>query len=270
MSDIQIAVRDCTHTFQDERRTVTALSEVNLEVRAGEFLSIIGPSGCGKTTLFNLISGLHRATEGEVTVFGEQPVIGDSRLGYLFARDALLPWRTALGNVELSLESRGVRKRERTERARDMLDAVGLGGAVNAYPAELSQGMRQRVAIARTLVTRPDLLLMDEPFSALDAQTRMSVQDVFIELWQRTGSTVVLITHDLGEAVALSDRIAVMGKSPGRIKTVFDVPIDRPRNLGDIQSDDRYHRTYSDVWTSLRDEFYDDAHAANAASLDRE
>lgn len=266
MSDVQIAVCGVTHTFADDRRTVLALDNVDLEVRRGEFLAVIGPSGCGKTTLFNLVSGLYQASQGEVTVFGEAPTIGNPRLGYLFARDALLPWRTALGNVELSLESRGVRKKERRERAREMLEAVGLGAAFNAYPAELSQGMRQRVAIARTLVAKPDILLMDEPFSALDAQTRLAVQDVFIELWQRTGSTVVLITHDLGEAVSLADRIAVMGKSPGRIKTVFDVAIERPRNIGDIQSDDRYHRTYSDVWTALRDEFYDDAHAALAAT----
>ncbi len=234
---------------------LVAVQEVSLRARPGEFVSIVGPSGCGKTTLLNFMAGLLPAGAGRGTMLvnGKTPVTGSHDIAYMLARDALAPWRTALGNAELGTEIRGVPAEARRQRALDLLDKVGLKGFENAYPKALSQGMRQRVALARTFSLDAPILLMDEPFGALDAQTKLQLEDVLLSLWQREKRTVVFITHDLSEAVSMSDRVIVMSARPGRI--IADVPIDlgRPRSVRALQKDHAYHELYSQVWSKLEE-----------------
>jgi NitT/TauT family transport system ATP-binding protein len=247
--------RGISHQFEaDDGTPISVLEDVDLEVKPGEFVAIVGPSGCGKTTLLNILSGLERPKAGTVEVGGHPVTTGDKEVGYLFARDALLPWRTVLGNVELAMELYGVEKTERHDRAVSLLHDVGLDEFVSSWPAQLSQGMRQRVAIARTLATMPALLLLDEPFSALDAQTKLVLQDTFAELWGKLRSTVVLITHDLAEAIALADRVVLMTRRPGRIKAIFPVDLPRPRSIFSLQGDEAFHKLYELVWAQLAGE----------------
>jgi NitT/TauT family transport system ATP-binding protein len=237
-----------------ERSAVTALDGIDLTVGAGEFLVVVGPSGCGKSSLLDLLGGLSRPTSGSILLDGS-PVTGPGLdRGIVFQQYALLPWRTALGNVEFGLEATGVPRRERAARAREFLDLVGLSGFEGRHPHELSGGMRQRVAIARSLAYDPDVLLMDEPFAALDAQTRESLQDELLRIWQRTGKTVVFITHGIDEAVHLGQRVAVMTSRPGRIKEV--VPIDLPARTSsdDPRSSPEFARYRHRIWSLLRDE----------------
>lgn len=234
---------------------IVAVSDVSLKVRAGEFVSIVGPSGCGKTTLLNFAAGLLPAGVGSgiFTVGGKPPVEGNRDIAYMLARDALAPWRSALGNAELGAEIRGVPADVRRARALDLLEKVGLKGFEQAYPKQLSQGMRQRVALARTFALATPVLLMDEPFGALDAQTKLQLEDVLLSLWQRDGRTVLFITHDLSEAVTMSDRVIVMSARPGRI--VADVPITlpRPRSVRALQKDPAFHELYAHVWSKLEE-----------------
>jgi len=247
--------RGISHAFEtDDGTPISVLENVDLEVTPGEFVAIVGPSGCGKTTLLNILSGLEQPKVGSVEVNGHAVRTGDREVGYLFARDALLPWRTVLGNVELNMELFGVPKVERRSRALALLHDVGLDAYAGSWPAQLSQGMRQRVAIVRTLATQPALLLLDEPFSALDAQTKLVLQDAFAALWSTLGSTVVLITHDLAEAIALADRVVLMTRGPGRIKAVFPVELPRPRSIFSLQSDEAFHRFYEQIWMQLAEE----------------
>jgi len=234
---------------------IVAVADVSLNVRAGEFVSIVGPSGCGKTTLLNFAAGLLPGGVGSgiFTVGGKPPVEGNRDIAYMLARDALAPWRTALGNAELGGEIRGIPAAERRARAIDLLEKVGLKGFEHAYPKQLSQGMRQRVALARTFALASPVLLMDEPFGALDAQTKLQLEDVLLSLWQRDGRTVLFITHDLSEAVTMSDRVIVMSARPGRI--VADVPITlpRPRSVRALQKDPAFHELYAHVWSKLEE-----------------
>jgi NitT/TauT family transport system ATP-binding protein len=238
-------------------QVLTALDRVDLDVRAGEFLCLVGPSGCGKSTLLDLLGGLTAPTSGRVLVDGH-PVEGPGLdRGIVFQQYALLPWRTARGNVEFGLEAKGIPRRERAERARHHLDLVGLTGFEERYPHELSGGMKQRVALARSLAFDPDVLLMDEPFAALDAQTRDLLQAELVRIWRRTGKTIVFITHGIDEAVFLGRRVAVMTSRPGRIKQVLDVDLDRsPDRLvdGDIRSTPDFVGYRHEVWTLLHDE----------------
>jgi len=210
---------------------VLAIDDVSLRVGVGEFVSVVGPSGCGKTTLLNFAAGLlpPGVTRGELLVGGKPPVMGNRDIAYMLARDALCPWRTTLENAELGCEIRGLPPEVRRARALDLIEKVGLKGFEVAYPKALSQGMRQRVALARTFALDSPILLMDEPFGALDAQTKLQLEDVLLSLWQRERRTVLFITHDLSEAVLMSDRVIVMSARPGRI--IADVPIAlaRPR-----------------------------------------
>ena len=235
-------------------RPVRALEPTDLQVATGEFLAIVGPSGCGKTTLLNIIAGLVTQTTGTVVVNGRPPKAGNREVGYLFARDSLMPWRTVLSNAELTMEVLGVERKERKRRAMEMLDNVGLSASASSYPAQLSQGMRQRVAIARTLAPLPSIVLLDEPFSALDAQTKLLLQETFSELWQTMSATVILITHDLHEAVALADRVVIFTSRPGRVKKILNVDLPRPRSVVNLQGEERYHQLYEEAWASLRDE----------------
>ncbi|MFJ9472721.1 ABC transporter ATP-binding protein [Streptomyces caniferus] len=232
----------------------TALDGVDLRIGAGEFVVVVGPSGCGKSTLLDLLGGLARPTGGRILLDGE-PVTGPGLdRGIVFQQYALLPWRTALGNVEFGLEATGAPRRERAVRAREYLDLVGLSGFENRHPHELSGGMRQRVAIARSLAYDPDVLLMDEPFAALDAQTRESLQDELLRIWQRTGKTVVFITHGIEEAVYLGRRVAVMTSRPGRIKQVVPIDFDSRTETDDLRSSPEFARYRHEIWTLLHDE----------------
>ncbi|MEU6284377.1 ABC transporter ATP-binding protein [Streptomyces sp. NPDC047028] len=232
----------------------TALDGIDLRVDAGEFVVVVGPSGCGKSTLLDLLGGLSRPTGGRILLDG-RPVTGPGLdRGIVFQQYALLPWRTALGNVEFGLEATGVPRRERVARAREYLDLVGLSGFEDRHPQELSGGMRQRVAIARSLAYDPDVLLMDEPFAALDAQTRESLQDQLLRIWQRTGKTVVFITHGIEEAVYLGQRVAVMTSRPGRIKQVVPITLDSRTTTDDLRSSPGFARYRHQIWSLLHDE----------------
>ncbi|MGP3979305.1 ABC transporter ATP-binding protein [Streptomyces sp. 8N114] len=232
----------------------TALQDITLDIAPGEFSVLVGPSGCGKSTLLDLLGGLTVPTTGRVLIDGE-PVTGPGRdRGTVFQQYALLPWRTARGNVEFGLEAGGVPRRERAERAAEFLSLVGLDGFGDRHPHELSGGMRQRVAIARSLAYDPDVLLMDEPFAALDAQTRESLQDELLRIWQRTGKTVVFITHSIDEAVLLGRRVTVLTSRPGRVKE--SVPIDLGARTGtdDPRSSPEFAAYRHRLWELLHDE----------------
>ncbi|NLU65858.1 ABC transporter ATP-binding protein [Streptomyces sp. HNM0574] len=233
---------------------VTALTDIDLDIPAGEFTVVVGPSGCGKSTLLDLLGGLSTPTSGRILLDG-RPVTGPGLdRGIVFQQYALLPWRTALGNVEFGLEATGVPRAERTERAMDVLELVGLSGFEDRHPHELSGGMRQRVAIARSLAYDPEVLLMDEPFAALDAQTRESLQEELLRIWERTGKTVVFITHGIDEAVLLGQRVAVLTSRPGRLKDVVTVGLGSRTDGGDVRSSAEFARQRHRVWELLHDE----------------
>jgi NitT/TauT family transport system ATP-binding protein len=219
-----------------------ALGDLSLEVDEGEFVSILGPSGCGKSTLLYIVGGFLPPTRGRVTV-GGRPVTGPGPdRGPVFQEFALFPWKTVLGNVSYGLRRQGVGRMEAEERARGLLARVGLTRYAGFYPKELSGGMKQRVAIARTLAYDPSILLMDEPFGALDAHTRTTLQNDLLGLWERDRKTVLFVTHGVDEAVFLSDRVVVMTASPGRIKAIIDIDLPRPRRRADLLLDQRYQR----------------------------
>jgi NitT/TauT family transport system ATP-binding protein len=227
------------------------LSDISLTIAKGEFVALVGRSGCGKTTMLNLVAGLVDPSAGSATVLGAQPRAARGHLGFMLARDALLPWRTARRNVEYGLELRGVPRAARREIAHHWLEAVQLLHAEHHWPWQMSQGMRQRVALARTWALDPAVLLMDEPFAALDVNTRRSAQQKFLELWQaEEHRTVLFVTHDLGEAIALADRVVLLGG--GRVLDDVAVDIDRPRDLAAIEGDPRYQQLYA----RLRDQLH--------------
>jgi NitT/TauT family transport system ATP-binding protein len=235
-------------------QTFVALENINLEIRAGEFFVIVGPSGCGKSTLLDLIGGLTRPTSGRILISGK-PIDGPALdRGLVFQQYALFPWRTAQKNVEFGLEAKGVPARARAELARRFLELVGLAEFADRYPHELSGGMKQRVAIARSLAYEPDVLLMDEPFAALDAQTRENLQGELIRIWERSGKTIVFITHGIDEAVYLGQRVAVMTSRPGSIKQVIDIPLESRSREEDIRGAPEFARLRHEIWGLLRDE----------------
>ena len=248
-----IDVRDLTMRFgAASSAPVLAVDRVSFSLAPGEFVSLIGPSGCGKTTILNLLTGLlHEAPEGDVQVLGKPPREGNPDIAYMLARDSLLPWRTALDNAAFGMELRNVPKAKRERHAMELLQQVGLGDFADKYPKALSHGMRQRCALARTFALDSPVLLMDEPFGALDAQTKLTLEDVLMNLWSAHRKTVVFVTHDLAEAIALSDRVIVMSARPGRI--IADVPIDlpRPRSVRKLQTDHRFHDLYAQLWSLL-------------------
>jgi NitT/TauT family transport system ATP-binding protein len=217
-------------SFGNGRTAVRAVQDINLDVESGEFLSILGPSGCGKSTLIGAVAGFTPPSAGELLVDGQRILRPGADRGVVFQQHTLFPWKTVLGNVEFGLKMRGVAARERREQAREILDEVGLGDFLHQYPAQLSGGMQQRVSLARVLVNRPRVLLMDEPFSALDAQTRLQMQEMLLELWTHHRMTVIFVTHDIDEAIFLSDRVVVISPRPGRIRAELPIPLDRPRS----------------------------------------
>ncbi len=228
------------------------LSDVTLHIRNGEFVSLVGPSGCGKTTLLNMVAGLVPQTgQGSIFLAGASPLQGNPHVGYMLARDSLLPWKTALENAMFGMQVRGVPRAQAQERARSMLQEVGLAGFENMLPKALSHGMRQRVALARTFALGSPLLLMDEPFGALDAQTKLQLEDLLLRLCQQHQQSVLFVTHDLSEAVAVSDRVVVMTSRPGRILADIAIDLPRPRSIRELQKDAHFHELYAQLWSHL-------------------
>jgi len=256
-----IELKDVGQVFrvrgEDDRqlREFVAIEHLDLTVGAGEFLTLVGPSGCGKSTVLDLVSGLTRPSAGVVSVGGKEVTAPGLDRSVVFQQYTLLPWRTALGNIEFALEAAGgLKKAQRTARAREYLELVGLSDFAGRYPHELSGGMKQRVAIARSLSYQPEVLLMDEPFGALDAQTRERLQEELVHIWEATGTTVVFITHDIDEAIFLGQRVAVMSNRPGRIKAIVDVDLDRGSPDDDVRSTAEFARYRHQIWTMLREQ----------------
>jgi NitT/TauT family transport system ATP-binding protein len=233
---MRVLCTDVNVRFATQGRLVQALRDVSLEVRSGEFLSIVGPSGCGKTTLLRTLAGLIQPHRGDVQRI---PHLANSNQPALlvFQDHSLFPWMTVLQNAVFGLEMQGVNRQERESRARELLRRLGLGGWENAYPHQLSAGMRQRVAVIRSFLSNPGLLLMDEPFAALDSLTRRALQQELLDLWEQDHKTVIFVTHDVEEAIQLSDRVLVMSSSPGAIVAEFDIVLDRPREPASAWSD---------------------------------
>jgi NitT/TauT family transport system ATP-binding protein len=252
-SDALLVVVDVVKRFQTPDGPITAVDHVSFGVAPGEFIAVIGPSGCGKSTLFNMIGGLLDGYDGQVTVAGERVTGPHPSIGMVFQEESTFPWRTVIENVAFPLEIAGVRKAERFDRAKRFITLVGLAGFEQRYPAELSGGMRQRVAIARTLCSEPKILLMDEPFGSLDEQTRLLLGDKVLQIQQQLKQTTLLITHSITEAVQLADRILVMTYRPGRVKRMVEINLPRPRS-SDIVSSDAFGHYVAEIWSDLREE----------------
>ena len=251
--DAILSVDDIVVRFDTSESAITAVDDVSFKVRPGEFLSVIGPSGCGKSTLFNVIGGLLTGHTGAVKVAGET-ISGPHRsIGMVFQEESTFPWRSVTDNVAFPLELVGMPKQKRIERARHFIKLVGLDGFENRYPGELSGGMRQRVSLARTLASEPKILLMDEPFAALDEQTRLLLGDKVLQIQQQLKQTTLLITHNITEAVQMSDRILVMTYRPGKVKRIVDIDLPRPRT-SEIVGSEAFGRYVAQVWNDLREE----------------
>ncbi len=249
-----LSIENVHKEYQVRGKKVLALDSVDLTIAEGEFVTVVGPSGCGKSTLLNLIVGLMRSSMGRI-VFRGAPIEGiTTKIGYVTQKDNLLPWRTLIENVEIALEIRAIEKSARRTQAQDLIDQVGLGGFEDHYPHELSGGMRQRANIIRTLIYDPELILMDEPFGPLDAQTRIVLQDQLLKLWYASKKTIVFITHDLIEAITLADRVVLMSARPGRIKSIEQIAIPRPRDVFKIHEDAQFRSAYERLWQQLRPE----------------
>ncbi len=248
-----LSLEGISKTFVTDDGTVRALEPITMSVRRNEFVSVIGPSGCGKTTLFGIIGGLIADYDGAVVLDGRRVRGPQPEIGMVFQEESTFPWRTTLQNIAFPLEVKGIPRREREARARHFLRLVGLEGFENRRPAELSGGMRQRTALARTLASEPEIILMDEPFAALDEQTRILLGDKLLQIWQELQQTTLLITHSIAEAVQLSDRVVVMSYRPGRIKQIVDVDLPRPRS-SDILGSERFGHLVGLIWNDLRED----------------
>ncbi len=248
---MKVEVDDVTVAFEGHGRSVVALDRISLRVAAGEFVCLVGPSGSGKSTLLRVVAGLLRQTSGAVRIEASRP--GAPLTAMVFQEHALLPWRTVLANVAFGPENRGVPRAAREARAREMLALVGLARFAHHYPHQLSGGMKQRVGIARALANDPEVLLMDEPFAALDAQTRTIMQEELLRIWATLGTTVIYVTHSLEEALLLGDRVVLMTARPGRVSQVFPVELGRPRGL-EIRGSPAYGVLLEKIWSQLREE----------------
>jgi NitT/TauT family transport system ATP-binding protein len=231
------------------------VQDITFDVATGRFVSIVGPSGCGKSTVLNMIAGLLDPTAGVVEIFGA-PLAGiNRRASYMFQQDALLPWKTVLGNIQFGLELRGRERREVRDEATAWIERVGLGGFADRYPYQLSGGMRKRVAMAQAWIVQPDLLLMDEPFGALDVHTRLRMESEILGLWTESRQTVIFVTHDLEEAISLADEVFVLSAGPGsRLVGRYVIDLPRPRDLMDIRLVPRFHELFRSIWSDLRQE----------------
>jgi len=251
---IRLEYRDVTMRFAQSAGPLTAVSGVNIAVRDGEVVSLIGPSGCGKSTLLNIGSGLTAPSEGQAFVDGERVEGPNAHVAFMLQKDLLLPWRTVVENVMFGVEIQGVAAAERRRRAQALLENLKLAEFSGHYPHQLSGGMRQRSAIARAFVTDPGMLLMDEPFAALDAQNRVILQGELVRLWEQTGKTVIYVTHSIEEALLMGDRTVIMTAQPGRIKRIIDVPFPHPRDLIQLSASPEFGRLKLDIWRVLEEE----------------
>jgi NitT/TauT family transport system ATP-binding protein len=250
----KIEIRDVQHVYQSDFSSVTALASLNLTVVDGEFVALLGPSGCGKSSLLRIVAELLRPTAGSIQIHSSTDLgNGRPKTALVFQEYALFPWRTVLENVVFSLEMRGVAREERLARARDVLSRVGLESFSAAYPHQLSGGMRQRVGIARALAAQPEVLLMDEPFGALDAQTRTVLQEELLRVWESERKTVLYVTHSIDEAVYMSDRVVLLTARPGRIKAEYPVELPRPRTM-EMRGWNAYTKLSFEIWDALREE----------------
>lgn len=250
----EVRIEGFSQWFASGKESRWAARDVDLTIPPGQFLSVVGPSGCGKSTLLNAVAGLRKPSLGQVHIDGELVSSVDHGVGYLFQRDALLPWRTVLANVMLPLTIRGVRKAEAQEQAREWLARVKLSGFEHHFPHQLSGGMRKRAALATVFSFEPKVLLMDEPFSALDVSTRNLMENELLEIWNKTRPTVIFVTHDLEEAIGLSDRVVVFTSGPGRVKSDYPIDLPRPRRLTEIRFDPGFTAHYERLWDDLRAE----------------
>ncbi|MBI4587846.1 MAG: ABC transporter ATP-binding protein [Candidatus Rokubacteria bacterium] len=255
MPRVRIEIRNLSKTFREGGREVPAVSEVALDILDKEFVALVGPSGCGKSTILNMIGGLVAPSGGQVLIDGAPVVDVPRQVGYVFQKDTVFPWRTVARNIGLGLEYRGVTGPEHERRVGEAIRLAGLVGFEDAFPATLSGGMRQRVALMRTLIVEPEILLMDEPFGALDTHTKLNLHAELLALWEGKHQTVVFVTHDLSEAITLADRIVVLTRRPGRIKMIHEVKLPRPRDVIKLRESDEYAREYSQIWHVLGEEF---------------
>ncbi len=264
-----IELRNVTKRFATADGGVyTALADLSMTVEEGQFCAVVGPTGCGKSTTLTLVSGLERPSAGEALVRGV-PVKGiDSSTGFVFQQDAVFPWRTVLDNVSAGPTYRGAGSKQAVALARDWLRRVGLNGFEDRYPHQLSGGMRKRVALAQTLINQPRVLLMDEPFSALDVQTRAIMSTELLSLWDQTKPAVVFVTHDLEEAIALADKVVVLTAGPGTVKAEFEIDLPRPRVVQEIRFDERFTRLYEQIWEALRTEV-EEAYARSTRAVEK-
>ncbi|MDP2818619.1 MAG: ABC transporter ATP-binding protein [Polaromonas sp.] len=257
-SDHALELLDVTCTFRsrdDAGQAYTAVGQTTLRIRAGEFVSVVGPTGCGKSTLLNIGAGLLPPTSGSVKVFGQTLAGINTRAGYMFQTEALMPWRSAIDNVMVGLQYHGVPDAEARAQAQAWLERVGLADFGDRYPHQLSGGMRKRTALAQVLALDPDIILMDEPFSALDIQTRQLMENEVLDLWAAKKKAVLFITHDLDEAIAMSDRVVVLSAGPAtRPMGEFDIDLPRPRNVAEVRTQPRFIELHTQIWDVLRDE----------------
>jgi NitT/TauT family transport system ATP-binding protein len=253
----RIDVRGLSKSFQLAGAVIEAVRDVSFSVRRGEFVALLGPSGSGKSTILNMIATLVKPSSGQILIDGKPVTAGRATpdVGYVFQRDTLFPWRTVADNIGYGLQLAGVPDAERRERVAACVAQAGLRGFEQAYPSALSGGMRQRAALMRTLVVEPQVLLMDEPFGALDTHTKIDMHEVLLRIWDREQQTVLFVTHDLGEALTLADRIILFSARPGQVKDMFQVDIERPRDAVKVRETPRYAELFQHIWHSLGEEF---------------
>jgi NitT/TauT family transport system ATP-binding protein len=253
----RVEVRGLSKSFKLGTTVLDAVKDVSFTIAKGEFVALLGPSGSGKSTVLNMIATLLKPSGGEILIDGVRSTAGKAmpQVGYVFQKDTLFPWRTVADNIGYGMELAGVPKAERAERVATCLDQAGLREFADAYPSSLSGGMRQRAALMRTLVIEPQILLMDEPFGALDTHTKIDMHDVLLKIWDREKQTVLFVTHDLGEALTLADRIILFSARPGKIKEMFAVDLPRPRDAVTLRETPRYGELFTHIWHSLGEEF---------------
>ncbi len=253
----RIAVAGLSKTYGAASRQVTAVDNVSFEVRQGEFVALLGPSGCGKSTILNMVAGLLPKSAGSIRIDADDVEQGlvNRKVGYVFQRDTVFPWRTVEANIGYGLEIAGLPRQQRRDKVESAIETAGLTGFGRSFPRMLSGGMRQRVALMRTLIMEPEILLMDEPFGALDTHTKLEMHKTLLDIWERERQTVLFVTHDLGEALTLSSRIILLSARPGRLKDDFAVGFARPRDAVSLRETPEFARLYTHIWHSLGEEF---------------
>lgn len=245
-----VKIENLKFSYSANNKKIEVIREFNLDVYKNEFIAIVGPSGCGKSTLLNLIAGLLKPDHGNIELYNKN----DSFFGYLFQKDTLLPWKTVYDNIAFPLTIRKYSKYEINEKVTKWIQLIGLEGFENSYPGQISQGMKKRVALAAALIYEPKIVLMDEPFSALDILTRETIENEVLKIWEKLKTTIIFVTHDLSEAIALSDRVVILTKLPAIKKTEYKINLPRPRNLVGISQDDVFHTIYKEIWTIFVEE----------------